>query len=102
MYETLTWEEASTKTHHSRMAKRLPKKPLACPNCGKVKMIHLTNKDHLYSEDPNDWQYLCSQCHSDHDVLHNGKGNKNKSKFYEKFNALFETKLDETFEELED
>jgi len=60
----IDWEYASYIIKHYRVKKRLElSKPLKCPICNKDKKLELSNKDHKYREDIDDWQYLCHKCH---------------------------------------
>ena len=84
MKQKLSWDEASIKSRHYRMIKRMENdKPFKCPICRERKKLELSNRDHEYKEDPSDWRYLCHKCHYHYDV-ENGN-----FKFYEKFNSLF-------------
>ena len=79
-----SWDKSSTTQKHKRMRKRLEKsKPLRCPLCNEIKKLELSNKDHKYNEDPQDWQYLCHQCHYHYDIENNNY------RFYKVFNSLF-------------
>ena len=61
----------------------------SCENCGKEKNLEWSNKDHKYSEDRNDWQYLCRGCHIRYDFRLGLRNNLNKigMKLYRGINA---------------
>lgn len=42
--------------------------PKGCENCGKECVLHASNKDHKYSRNLEDWQFLCPKCHKEYDV----------------------------------
>jgi len=42
-------------------------KPLKCEICKKEKPLELSSINHSYTENPDDYQYLCVSCHRDYD-----------------------------------
>ena len=56
-------------------------KRLACVNCGRkqgsaigeVKKMEWSNRNHLYSDDPNDYSPRCTSCHRRYDYKFNSK-----------------------------
>ena len=54
------------------------KKPESCIICGKNKKLELSNKDHKYSRNIKDYQWICHKCHVKYDRENNiwGKGKK--------------------------
>jgi len=61
------WDDLSICTRHLRMY-NLKQKPIYCEICNKKKKLQLSNKNHKYSKDINDWQWICQSCHYKHDV----------------------------------
>src|SRR5690348_9466681 len=47
-----------------RYAKRQIPKPDICEKCNKRPAEELSNKDHKYSIDLENWWYLCKSCHT--------------------------------------
>ena len=47
---------------HIRIRKHKPK-PECCEICGKSNKLELSCKDHKYSRNPEDYQYICRKCH---------------------------------------
>jgi len=47
---------------HLKMRKTIPK-PRKCPVCGENKKLDLTNLDHNYSQNKDDWVWKCRKCH---------------------------------------
>lgn len=62
---------------HRWIAKRITK-PTHCTLCNKEGRVELSNKDHKYSRNPKDYQYLCRSCHRKYDIAHNGFNNHTK------------------------
>lgn len=52
--------------------RRHKKKPNKCPKCGKNKPLELSNIDHKYNRNLDDYRYLCRSCHRLYDIKHNG------------------------------
>lgn len=51
---------------HYRIRTQLPR-PLLCEICKVCSPQELSNKNHKYSMDLSDWQWLCKRCHRDYD-----------------------------------
>jgi len=52
---------------HTYMRTRIPK-PDCCPLCFRSGIrLHLTNIDHKYNQNINEWRYLCVKCHHSED-----------------------------------
>ena len=64
------WDEYTIHYRHTLMSKII-NKPDLCPVCKKDKKLHLTNLNHEYKEDQEEWMYKCVKCHSiyDHSFL---------------------------------
>ncbi|MFW6130471.1 MAG: NUMOD3 domain-containing DNA-binding protein [Atribacterota bacterium] len=62
------FEEIGITMKHKRMEKIKPK-PDVCEICGKNKKLELSNNDHKYRINPNDWKWLCRKCH----MLYDGR-----------------------------
>lgn len=62
--ENPSWKETGygLATIHEWITKRKPK-PLYCENCGEEKDLELSNRNHKYSRDPNDYDWFCRSCH---------------------------------------
>jgi len=44
--------------------------PRACESCNKECKLQASNKDHKYSRNLDDWQFLCPKCHKQYDIEH--------------------------------
>lgn len=55
-------EVVTIQTIHRRIEKEYPK-PESCEFCGSTKKIELSNKDHKYSLNKSDYQWICKKCH---------------------------------------
>lgn len=55
-------ETVTIQTIHRRIEKEYLK-PLKCELCGEIKKLELSNKDHKYSLNKNDYQWICKKCH---------------------------------------
>lgn len=42
--------------------------PSACEKCGKTGRLDASNKDHKYTRNLDDWQFLCQKCHKEYDL----------------------------------
>ena len=58
---------------HNWIAKHF-KKSILCEICGLFRKLEWSNKDHKYSRNREDWQYICRSCHRRYD---NAKRRKN-------------------------
>lgn len=52
---------------HRWVARRLVK-PLSCEHCGQTKPLDLANKSGDYSDELDDWLWLCKSCHKKYDM----------------------------------
>lgn len=68
------WNEINLKSKHRRM-KKLKKDNKLCEICDSMKDLEMSNKDHTYKEDINNWQWLCHKCHIEFDKKYNSGGN---------------------------
>lgn len=59
-------EKVEIQTVHRRIEKEYPK-PIKCEFCGEVKKLELSCKDHKYSFNPKDYQWICKKCHFHYD-----------------------------------
>jgi hypothetical protein len=59
-------EQLSNGQIHNRMRKLRPKTGV-CEECGREGYTELSNKDHRYTLDIEDWQELCRTCHTLYD-----------------------------------
>lgn len=66
------WNDLKKDSKHIRMRKELGKigifEPDNCPNCNKPKSkkrkFDLMNIDHQYKNNPSEWFYICTKCHT--------------------------------------
>ena len=56
-------------------------KPLLCEECGLEKKLELSNKDHEYQRNLEDYRWLCDKCHYDYDI-ENGLRSDAEHNFY--------------------
>ena len=63
------WNDLQINTRHCRIY-LLKKKPKNYEICGKEKKLQLSNKDHKYSENLNDWLFVCRLCHEKYHKEH--------------------------------
>ena len=66
------WNDLKIAQKHRRMIKIIPKLE-NCSICNEKRKLELTNKDHKYSENKEDWQWLCYSCHNHYDYQFNGR-----------------------------
>ena len=50
-------------------------KPEKCELCNKKRKLQLSSKNHAYTRDINEYQYLCISCHRKWDIEHNKYSN---------------------------
>lgn len=55
-------EKITIQTIHRRIEKEY-QKPIECEICHEVKKLELSCKDHKYSLNPKDYQWICKKCH---------------------------------------
>ncbi len=63
------WKDKNVKYRalHEYIIRKKPKGP-RCEICGKLATrMELSNKDHQYSRNPNDYRWLCDDCHAKYD-----------------------------------
>lgn len=53
-------------------------KPVLCEICKRAKKLQLSSKNHAYTRDLEEYQYLCFSCHRKWDIHHNGFCNHKK------------------------
>lgn len=66
------YNECSRHIKHYKMGLLIPK-PDFCPICNQKKKLELTNNDHKYSDNIEDWIWKCRSCHKIFDYKHNFK-----------------------------
>ena len=64
--------EADYGTLHAYIRKYKPK-PKTCEICGKSNKLELSCKDHIYTRNIKDYQYICRNCHVKYDIKNNDK-----------------------------
>jgi hypothetical protein len=70
MFKHFTWDKISIETKHSRIARILPK-PDCCPMCERTNVrLVLSNVDHEYSANSDDWWWLCDYDHKAFDGVY--------------------------------
>jgi len=60
-------DEAKYNALHEWVRKHKPK-PKLCEDCKKVPPLHLSNNDHKYKRDIDDFEWLCRKCHTKKDM----------------------------------
>ena len=60
-------DKAGIDAIHGWIKRRKPK-PESCELCGENKKLELSNKDHKYSRNLGDYQYVCKLCHRRYDI----------------------------------
>jgi predicted nucleic acid-binding Zn ribbon protein len=73
-------ENAGYNAIHKWVREHKPK-PLLCENCGLEKKLELSNKDHEYQRNLEDYRWLCDKCHYDYDI-ENGLRSNAEYNFY--------------------
>ena len=68
-------EEAGYVAIHTHIRKNKIK-PKNCEICGENKILELSNKDHKYRRNIEDYQYLCKKCHAQYDLKKGFRYNK--------------------------
>ena len=62
------WNDLSIDAKHNRISWVKPK-PLNCEKCGKkAKRLDLSSRTHEYTQDPNEYRWLCVSCHLKYDI----------------------------------
>lgn len=59
-------DKVTVQTIHRRIEKEYPK-PDKCELCGSIRKLELSNKDHKYSFNIKDYQWICKKCHFRYD-----------------------------------
>ena len=71
-------DKVSNKALHTWIKTNKPK-PECCEICGKkTNKLDCSNKDHKYSRNLEDYQYLCKKCHAQYDLKKGFRYNKIK------------------------
>ena len=55
-----------------RWVRNNKKKPKVCEICGKEKKLELSSKNHSYSRNLDEWQWVCKLCHKEYDPKNMG------------------------------
>jgi len=66
------WNDLTYKSKHNRMRKIIIK-PYKCTICNNEKRLSLTNLNHKYNNNPNEWKWMCYLCHERYDKKYNDK-----------------------------
>ena len=69
------WGKLGYIQKHFRMGKIITK-PNNCPICNKEKKLELTNLNHNYFQNPEDWIWKCNSCHQKYDYKYNSRNRK--------------------------
>ena len=76
------WTNSPNKYVLHERFRKIISKPKLCETCGKKAPYDLSNIDHQYKNDINDWKWLCRSCHTKYDIkIHNKYYTKNRMKY---------------------
>ncbi|KKN34228.1 hypothetical protein LCGC14_0795770 [marine sediment metagenome] len=68
------WNRLTYAGKHKRMRNAIPKGDI-CEECGeKTNKLNITNIDHKYLQNTEDWEWKCRSCHQNHDIKYNERG----------------------------
>ena len=62
----MKWNDKGYRELHKLIEEKKPK-PKFCENCGKKGKLELSNKDHTYKKNIEDYNWLCIGCHKTKD-----------------------------------